>query len=217
MKKFDAVIFDMDGVIFDSEKCVQDCWIEVARKHGIKDIEKSFLLCTGTNHQKTKEIMLNEYGQDFPYDEFAREASLMFHERHDGGRLPIKPGVFELLDYLKSIDKKISLASSSRRKSVTAQLADADLIEYFDVIITGDMVTNSKPDPEIFLLACEKTGVDPIDAYAIEDSYNGIRSAHRGGLKPIMVPDLLPANDEMNELSEVVLCNLLSVIDYLKR
>ena len=81
-------------------------------------------------------------------------------------------------------------------------------------IITGDMVTHSKPHPEIFLLACEKIGVKPENAYAIEDSYNGIRSANAGGLRPIMVPDLRPADDEMKELAEVVLKSLDEVVKY---
>ena len=78
-------------------------------------------------------------------------------------------------------------------------------------------MTHSKPHPEIYLFACEKIGVKPEDAYAIEDSYNGIRSATSGGLRTIMVPDLLPANDEMHELAEIVLDNLNDVIKYLDK
>ena len=215
MKEFKAVVFDMDGVIFDSERATMNCWLELADKYGIKDIEKPYYACTGVTAQRTREIMLEAYGEDFPYDEYAREASQMYHDRYDGGRLPMKSGVFELLDFLKKENKKIALASSTRRQTVVNQLRDAGILDYFDEIVTGDMVTKSKPDPEIFLLACEKIGVDPADAYAVEDSYNGIRSAKRGGLHPIMVPDLLPADDEMKELSEAVLESLLAVKAYL--
>lgn len=205
----------MDGVIFDSERATMNCWLELADKYGIKDIEKPYYACTGVTAQRTREIMLEAYGEDFPYDEYAREASQMYHDRYDGGRLPMKSGVFKLLDFLKKENKKIALASSTRRQTVVNQLRDAGILDYFDEIVTGDMVTKSKPDPEIFLLACEKIGVDPADAYAVEDSYNGIRSAKRGGLHPIMVPDLLPADDEMKELSEAVLESLLAVKAYL--
>ncbi len=215
MKEFKAVVFDMDGVIFDSERATMNCWLELADKYGIKDIEKPYYACTGVTEQRTREIMLEAYGDDFPYDEYAREASQMYHDKYDGGRLPMKSGVFELLDFLKKENKKIALASSTRRQTVINQLRDAGILDYFDEIVTGDMVTKSKPDPEIFLLACEKIGVAPADAYAIEDSYNGIRSAGRGGLHPIMVPDLLPSNDEMQELSEAVLESLLKVKEYL--
>ena len=205
----------MDGVIFDSERATMNCWLELADKYGIKDIEKPYYACTGVTEQRTREIMLEAYGEDFPYDEYAREASKMYHDKYDGGRLPMKSGVFELLDFLKKENKKIALASSTRRQTVVNQLRDAGILDYFDEIVTGDMVTKSKPDPEIFLLACEKIGVEPADAFAIEDSYNGIRSANRGGLRPIMVPDLLPANDEMKELSEAVLESLLDVKSYM--
>ena len=90
MKDFDAVIFDMDGVIFDSERATMLCWLELADKYGIKDMEKPYLACTGTNATMTRQIMLDAYGEDFPYDEYAHEASRMYHERYDGGRLPMK-------------------------------------------------------------------------------------------------------------------------------
>ena len=214
-KDFDAVVFDMDGVIFDSERATMQCWLLLAEKYGIKNIEKPYLACTGTTIAKTKQIMLDAYGEDFPYDEYAKEASRMYHEKYDGGRLPMKSGVIEILDFLKSNGKKIALASSTRKETVINQLRDAKILDYFDEVITGDMVTKSKPEPDIFLLACEKIGVEPNRAYAIEDSYNGIRAAFRGGLRPIMVPDLLPANREMRNMAEAVIDSLDDVVIYL--
>lgn len=212
---YKAVVFDMDGVIFDSERAVMQCWKEVASRHNIPDIEKAILACTGTTMVRTREIMLNLYGADFPYDEYARESSVIFHSRYDGGRLPMKQGVKELLTFLKEHDKKIALASSTRQQVVTDELRDAGIIEYFDRIICGDMVSRSKPAPDIFLKACEELNISPSDSYAIEDSYNGIRAAHAGGLHPIMVPDLLPADEEMQSLAEIVLPSLTSVMEYL--
>lgn len=212
---YKAVVFDMDGVIFDSERAVMQCWKEVASRHNIPDIEKAILACTGTTMVRTREIMLNLYGADFPYDEYAMESSTIFHSRYDGGRLPMKPGVKELLTFLKEHNKKIALASSTRQQVVTDELRDAGIIGYFDRIICGDMVSRSKPAPDIFLKACEELNVSPSDSYAIEDSYNGIRAAHAGGLHPIMVPDLLPADEEMQSLAEIVLPNLTSVMEYL--
>lgn len=212
---YEAVVFDMDGVIFDSERAVMNCWLELAQKYDIKDIEKPYFACVGTTMTRTREIMLEAYGEDFPYDEYARESSLMYHEKYDGGKLPMKPGVMELLSYLKEKGKKIALASSTRRETVTNQLRWAGIIDYFDVIICGDMVARSKPAPDIFLKACQELGVSPENTYAIEDSYNGIRAAHAGQLRPIMVPDLLEANDEMRGMAECVCDNLNEVIDYL--
>lgn len=212
---YEAVVFDMDGVIFDSERAVMNCWLELAQKYDIKDIEKPYFACVGTTMTRTREIMLETYGEDFPYDEYARESSLMYHEKYDGGKLPMKPGVIELLSYLKGKGKKIALASSTRRETVTNQLRWAGIIDYFDAIICGDMVARSKPAPDIFLKACQELGVSPENTYAIEDSYNGIRAAHAGQLRPIMVPDLLEADDEMRGMAEYVCDNLNEVIDYL--
>lgn len=215
-RQYEAVVFDMDGVIFDSERAVMACWVELAQKYNIENIEAAVIACTGTTKIRTEEIMYERYGKDFPYDKYAKEASAMFHERHDGGRLPMKPGVTELLTFLKDNGKKIALASSTRRAVVEAELAEAGIIHFFDKVICGDMVARSKPAPDIFLKACEKLNVNPKNAYAVEDSFNGIRSAHAGGLKAIMVPDLVPADDEMKEKTEIILKNLLEVIEYLK-
>lgn len=215
--KYEAVVFDMDGVIFDSERAVMDCWVELAAKYQIADIESSVLACTGTTMARTREIMLERYGSDFPYDRYAAEASHMYHEKYDGGRLPVKPGVKELLSYLKDHGKKIALASSTRKQTVISQLADAGLLDFFDQVICGDMVARSKPAPDIFLKACEALHTAPEASFAIEDSYNGIRSAYAGGLRPVMVPDLLPADEKMRQLAEVILDDLLEVRDYLQK
>ena len=216
MRDFDAVVFDMDGIIFDSERAVLESWYVVADRHDLGDITEAFLACTGVNDRETKEIMLSRFGADFPYDEYSKEASVIFHEKYDGGKLPMKIGVKEILTFLKDSGKKIALASSTRRPVVEAELRDAGVLDFFDELVTGDVVKKSKPDPEIYLLACEKIGVAPERCYAIEDSYNGVRSANGGGLRTIMVPDLLPANDEMKGLTETVQENLLDVISYLK-
>ncbi len=214
MREFDAVVFDMDGVIFDSERATMECWIELARKYNIKNIEEPYLACTGTTKKRTKEIMLEAYGNDFPFDVYAKETSNMYHEKYDGGRLPMKCGVVELLRLIKKQNKKIALASSTRKQTVFSQLRDAKILHYFDEIVTGDMVTKSKPEPDIYLLACRMIGVVPQNAYAIEDSYNGIRSAWRGELKPIMwaVRVALPLVRQVKNKNSIQKENFLSEI-----
>lgn len=217
MKDFDAVVFDMDGVIFDSERATMDCWIELAEKYSIPDIKTPYYKCIGVNAAMTRKIIFDAYGEDFPYDRYAAEASQMYHDKYDGGRLPVKKGAREILEFLKKNNKKIALASSSRKETVINQLRDAGLLDFFDEIVTGDMVEKSKPEPDIFLKACEKLGILPQRSYAIEDSFNGIRAAYSGKLKPIMVPDILPADDEMRQKAEAVLESLLDVADYLDK
>lgn len=209
-----AVVFDMDGVIFDSERKVVECWTVVAEKYGIKDIEKLCRMCLGTNSAETKRIALEFYGEDFPYDEYKSQASALYFERYSDGRLPMKPFVKELLQYLKERGLKIALASSTRRAVVLSQLENAGILSYFDKVVCGDMVSHSKPHPEIFLKACEELSVAPENAFAIEDSYNGIRSAHAAGMRPIMVPDMAEPTEEMERLAEVILPTLNEVKEH---
>ncbi|MCQ2452311.1 MAG: HAD family phosphatase [Oscillospiraceae bacterium] len=216
MLAFDAVVFDMDGVIFDSEREVLKCWQETGKKHGLDHVEDVVFACIGTNKTRTREIVLEYYGQDFPFDSFNGEASALYHSRYSGGRLPLKPGIRELLTWLKTRGKGIALASSTRHAVVTDELKAAGLLDFFDAVIGGDMVERSKPAPDIFLKACQALELEPERCFAIEDSYNGIRAAQAGGLRPLMVPDLLPANEKMMALAESIEKNLLDVITYLE-
>lgn len=216
-EKMEAVVFDMDGVIFDSENLVIECWQVVAEKYKIPDIEAACHECLGINAALTKELMLRRYGQDFPYDAYKKEMSALFHERAAGGKLPQKPGVKELLEYLKRNRVKIALASSTRREVVLRELEEGGLLHYFDQVICGDMVSRSKPEPDIFLKACESLGVNPANAFAVEDSYNGIRSAYRAGMKPVMVPDLSEPTPEMEELAFRIFPSLTEVKSHFEK
>lgn len=215
-KRYKAVIFDMDGVIFDSERCIIECWKVIAKKHNIKDIEPVLTRCLGITYEEGKRIFLEHYGEDFPYDEWKKERSDLYHERYDDGRLPLKFGIRELLVYLKENGYKIGVASSTREAIVSKQLIDAGLREYFDNLTCGDMLERSKPEPDIYLMACERLGVKPEEAIAIEDSFNGIRSASRAGMFPIMVPDLTEPDEEMETLAGKILKNLLEVKEWLE-
>lgn len=217
MMKAKTVIFDMDGVIFDSENLVLDCWEKIGEKYKIPNIRDVFMKCIGTNKVKTKEIVCDYYGPSFDYDKIAKESSLLFHEYVDANGLPVKKGVRELLAYLKDAGFAIGLASSTRLAVVEEELKQAGLYDFFQVIVGGDQLRKSKPSPDIYLMACEKMGVAPGNAYAIEDSHNGIRAAYLAGMMPIMVPDLLEATEEMKEKSIAVLGDLLKVMQYFQK
>ena len=210
-----AVLFDMDGVIFDSERALRSCWRELAEQRGLSDMDRVYERCLGITKPKTLAILQEEYGEDFPFDWFYDRAFSLYMERFSGGRLPIKPGAVELLRFLREKGLPVALASSTYAPAVESRLKDGGLWEYFDHVITGDMVSRSKPDPEIFLLACEKCGVEPAEAWVIEDSFNGIRAAYAGGMHPIMVPDLVQPDGEIRQKAEVVLPSLIEVQVYL--
>ena len=211
-----AVVFDMDGVLFDTERLCQDSWIEVANRRGLPDMEIIFPKCIGRNANDSRQIVLEAYGADFDYEVFRREASDWFWKYLEENGLPVKEGVRELLNWLKEQGWRIGLASSTRRSSVISHLEQAGIKDFFEEIITGDMVEHSKPLPDIYLLACRKLMVDPAETYAIEDSPNGIRSAYRAGMKPIMVPDLLSPDGAMEQLSTCIFSGLLDVLDYFR-
>ena len=210
-----AVVFDMDGVIFDSERWVIECWKVVAEKYGIENIEEACFECLGINAALTKELMKKRYGETFPYDVYKKEMSAIFHSRAAGGKLPQKKGIKELLTFLKENQIPTAVASSTRREVVMRELEEGGLLPYFDRVICGDMVERSKPEPDIFLKACESLSIDATEAYAIEDSYNGIRAAFRAGMKPIMVPDLAEPTEEMEKLACCILPSLFEVMEYL--
>lgn len=206
-----AVIFDMDGILIDSEQLVLKCWKEIGERNGLQEIEQVAYECIGTNQTKSEEIFKAHYGEDFPFQTFRIEVSENYTKHINEEGVPMKPGVFGLLEYLKASCVKIGLASSTRKARVEEQLKMAGIIEYFDVIVCGDMVSKSKPEPDIFLECGRQMEISPSETYVIEDSYNGIRAASRAGMKPIMVPDLLMPTDEMMQLSKEILHDLNEV------
>ena len=212
-----AVIFDMDGVIFDSERLVLEGWLELGKKYGIPDIDKVFPKCIGSNAVASKQIFLDYYGEDFPYDTYKQETSADYHAKYDGGRLPMKRGIKELLQFLKENGYHIGLASSTRYEVVRQQLEDAGILPYFETLTCGDMVKKSKPEPDIFLKAAETLGVHPQDCIVIEDSYNGIRAASRACMFPIMVPDMIAPDEEMEQLAKAIFSNLNEVREFLEK
>ena len=194
----------MDGVLFDTERLCKDCWIALSKEYEIPNMEEVYALCIGVNVQATRQIVYENYGKDFPFEEYDRRASEMYNRYIAEHGVPVKDGVRETLEALAKAGVKIAVASSTRREKVLRLLASAGIDRYFTAVVGGDTVTHSKPHPEIFLKACEALGVTPEEAIAVEDSHNGIRSAHAAGMAPVMVPDLLPVTEEMRELSAYV-------------
>ena len=216
MNNIAAVLFDMDGVIFDSERAQRACWLEIAAQEGLSDMEAVYARCIGVTMEVTGGILTAAYGEDFPWRDFRRRTTELYLARYAGGRLPLKPGARELLRSLHEKGVPLALASSTQRALVERWLEDAGLTQYFDALVTGDAVTKSKPDPEIFLTACKMLNVKPENAVVIEDSYNGVRAGFAANMHTLMVPDLLPPNAEMREKAEKIFPSLREVEDYFK-
>lgn len=211
-----AVIFDMDGVVIDSEWLVADCWKMIGEKYGIKGVEQLCKKCLGLNREATIKVFLEHYGSDFPYDRYKQEMADLFHQRART-ELTLKPGARELLVWLRQQGYRIGLATSTRESVAKPELERLEVLSCFDEVVCGDMLKKSKPEPDIYLMACDRLHVSPEESYAIEDSYNGIRAAYNANMKAIMVPDMVPPNKEMQEMSTVILENLIEVKKWLEK
>ena len=210
-----AVVFDMDGVIFDTERIVLEAWEILGRRHNFERVDEVLKECLGLNAQAVEGTFKKAYGKNFPYKKYMKENLELYFGPLYGKHFPIKKGAVEFLNVLKENNVPIALASSTQYSFVKKELSDANLIQFFDKLICGDMVKRSKPEPDIFLTACDELNVLPSECYVIEDSFNGIRAAYKAGLRPIMVPDLAEPTREMYELSECVCDSLFDVMEYM--
>ena len=216
MKDFDAVVFDMDGVLLDSETPLIKAFEERAAARGLKaDIAAICHRCLGVTRDISRRVWQAEFGEDFDSDAMRDEAYALFMEKTAAG-VPMKPYVPEMLAWLKAAGKKVGLASSTPWAVVTKELKTDGLIDYFDALVCGDMVSRSKPDPAIYLEACRRLGVDPRRSAGIEDSFAGVRAVKAAGMLTIMVPDILQPDEATREAADYVAPSMAEVRRYLE-
>lgn len=211
-----TIIFDMDGILFDTERLYMEVWREVAEDKGIENVEEAVQGCVGLNYTDTRLFFTRLYGEEFPFREYMQESFRRVQDRIQEQGLPVKEGVYELLSWLKEEGYAIGLASSTAGETVHKHLESARISAYFQAVVGGDMVEHSKPSPDIYLMACDKLGAQPAETYAIEDSPNGIRSAYAAGMKVIMVPDMIAPDAEIKGMLYRKLDSLTDVLTMLK-
>lgn len=207
----------MDGVLIDSERLILECTLEAAPTDADREkLRQAMFESLGVTNAEVHRIIRAHMGPDFSFDVCERRATEIYFARLEAEGVPVKPGAPELLAHLSENGYTVGLASSSPRALVEKELAMAGLLRYFQALATGDMVKHSKPAPDIYLLACEKLGARPADAYAVEDAPKGIQSALDAGLRPLMVPDLAPATPELAGLCHAVFPTLLDLLNWVK-
>lgn len=210
------IVFDMDGVLIDTESIYMKCWKTLAERLQLPNVEEVARQCIGTTVIETEALFQKAYGQDHPCKSYVQAANNIFYEKEADEGIPTKPGVYELFDFLKKNGYRIALASSTKEEAVRRQMGTLGLLEFFEVLVCGDMVERSKPNPDIYLKACELLDVRPEECYAVEDSFHGIRAAHDAGMKAIMIPDLLAPTEEILDLTTHCFESLMEFQQYLE-
>ena len=195
-----AIIFDMDGTMFDTERVFIHAWDYAGEKTGIGKAGHMVMKTLGASIRASRDVWRREYGERFHEDElrkYSKEFIIDYYLHHE---TPVKDGLYELIDYLKNENYLLGISTSSSRYEVDTHLRSAGLTDCFQAIADKDLVENSKPAPDLYIKACELLGVSPDYCFALEDSKNGILSARSAGCKTIMIPDLWQPDDEIKKL-----------------
>lgn len=212
-----AIIFDMDGVLIDSERVSLECFKKAAKIHGV-DLDIGLYMSTiGQNAKTCDEI----YMCCFKDRELLTKAKItyqtLFKEESENHRISLKKGAREIIEYLQKNNYLYALATSSAMPYVEMAFKNQGYQEIpFKHIMTGDKIINSKPDPEIFIKAANLMNVDVKDCLIIEDSLNGIKAAYNANATSCLVPDIIEPNEEMINKANYIKNNLLEVLDLIK-
>jgi HAD superfamily hydrolase (TIGR01509 family) len=209
-----AVVFDMDGLLFDTEAIYREAMIATALRLGFEMPEHVFLAMVGLPPDASRAHLRSHYGSDFDVEAFWLESAGDFHKLSTGRRF-LKAGVVELLGLLDLKGLRCAIATSSRHLDVQRNLTAHDLHGRFHHVVAQGDYARGKPNPDPFLKAAEMLSIAPEDCLALEDSFNGVRSAAAAGMMTVMVPDLIQPTDEIRKLCLRVACDLHEVRELL--
>ena len=212
-----AAILDMDGTMFDTEAMYARGMALAGAEFGYDIHRQIYIGTVGLPEMGWKAHLRSTFGPNFPLDEIATRTLDNVHTELEQSGLPLKPGLFELLDQLDTWGVPYAIASSSKRKVIERNLALANLSQRFPIFVGGEEITHGKPAPDIFLEAARRLNAVPAHCVALEDSEAGIRSAHAAGMVAVMIPDLKQPSDEVRQLARAVLPSLHEVVGWLEK
>lgn len=210
-----GVLFDMDGVLFDTEVIGLGISQQLLAEAGMVMERDFYVQLMGATYHYYAGLMNERFGQDFDVMAYKDEWHRRMDTLLDGGSVPVKPGAVALLAQLKEAGYRVAVASSSPAARIEKNLAATGLREYFSATVGGDSIKKGKPHPEIFETAAAALGLPPHRCMAVEDSLNGVRSASAAGCFTVLVPDLLQPNDEMQALCQGVVPELSAIMPLL--
>ncbi|MEV6768341.1 HAD family phosphatase [Nocardia sp. NPDC051030] len=209
-----AVVFDMDGLLIDSERLAMESLISAGTEFGYTMSPALCRSMIGVPADRCRQLVTDAYGPDFPLEEYFELHEIHLRQLVDDGKLTTKPGALALLDELERQGIPKAIATSSSRVRADHHLQLAGLADRFEAVITRQDVVNGKPDPEPYQKAVVTLGYEVNDTLALEDSTNGLRAAHAAGLRCILIPDLVQPTDESRTLAHRLYPDLHHVIDY---
>ncbi len=202
--EMEAFLFDMDGLIFDTERIFMEQLAIVMKEAGYRLTKEIYVQTLGLGGKPLEDLMCSYFGKDYPFHEMgARTASRIAMLSETLG-LPLKPYVTETLDYLKQKKKKLSVASATKTEQVVTYLQNAGILSYFDAVIGGDHVRHSKPEPDIFLAALDALKMTSDRSVVLEDSENGVRAGKAAGCQVICIPDLKFPSEDIQKMIDVL-------------
>lgn len=213
--RWKAVIFDMDGLMLDTERISRDAWRAAAASMDVAFRDDWLVHIVGRSMRDIAGVMSRLGGPAYPVVQFMETASNYYHEAIAGGDIPVKPGLVELLDWLDAHEVPRVVATSTHEPTAAHKLEVTGLRPRFHGLMTGDRVTHGKPAPDIFEAAARLMGVTAQDCLVLEDSENGIRGAHAAGAYPVLVPDYVVPSAEVRALASQVFTDLHAVRQWL--
>ncbi len=209
-----GAVFDMDGLMIDTEKLYLLYWKKAAADFGY-DMKDEHVYAIRSLARKYSIPMLKSFfGEDFPTEEVRARRTELINAHIEKNGIDLKKGLFELLNWLKDHGVKLAVATATPRERATLYLRKINALDLFDAVVCGDMIANGKPDPDIYLTAARELDLPPEQCAAFEDSPNGIKAAHAAGCHAIMIPDMTPPDDEITPLLSAVYPDLAQAISY---
>ena len=209
-----GAIFDMDGTLFDTESIYRQGWIEIADNFGVERKPELATAISGSNIADMPAIV-HRFHPSVDEHEYVNQV-ITFTKDKFNKNIELMAGVLEILEYFKSQNIKMAIASSSDISIIKRNIKRADIEKYFSALVGGDQIVHGKPAPDIFLKAAEEIHLDPKDCYVFEDSMNGIRAAAAANCIPIMVIDQIEPTDEVRALCAGVYNSLIEVLEDLR-